>query len=42
MKIVVEIKPCISRDKLQWLTEEIKDMADGGYRDIIKSVEVVA
>ena len=25
MKIIVEIKPCISRDKLKWLTEEIKD-----------------
>jgi hypothetical protein len=41
MKIVVEIKPCISREKLQWLKDEIDAMASLDYRDIIKSVEVV-
>ena len=42
MQIIIDIKPCISRDELQLLKEEIEDMADGGYNDIIKSVEVVA
>lgn len=41
MQLIIEIKPCKSRDKIGYLKGEIEDMQAGAYHDIIKSVKLV-